>query len=88
MWVLRKGDKMTKDKTQESGEIYSSTNLHEKLNQERRKEGKYNLPAVNPLGGTNRNYSDKDKSFTNVADFFVKLHKREKVKKEEEKDDK
>ncbi|MDD4200676.1 MAG: hypothetical protein PHS19_04730 [Eubacteriales bacterium] len=72
---------MSTDKKTEDNEVMSSENLHKELNEERAREGKEKLKAVNPLGGaTNRNYSDKDKSFKNPFDFFYKLAKRGKKK--------
>ena len=56
--------------------IYSSQNLHQKLNEERRREGKTAVQAINNMGGANSGtMASQDRSWDNVADFFVKMGK-------------
>lgn len=81
---------MTKNNKTENEEIFSTISLTEELNREREKEGKYKIKPVNPMSGSNRNYSEHEKSFNNTFDFFAKLAKKEKAEKKKddnEKDD-
>ncbi|MCQ2546945.1 MAG: hypothetical protein MJ161_05295 [Clostridia bacterium] len=79
---------MDKDKKPENGEIFSTINLTEEMNREREREGKYKIKPINPMSGSNRNYSEHEKSFDNTFDFFAKLAKKEKEEKKDKKDKK
>lgn len=60
---------------QEEEEIFTTSKLHEELNEEREKRNETSLPQINPLGGTNT-LARRDKSFSSSIDFFVKLFKK------------
>ncbi|MDO4175879.1 MAG: hypothetical protein Q4D99_00170 [Bacillota bacterium] len=79
---------MSIDKKPENEEIFSTINLTEELNREREREGKYKIKPINPMSGSNRNYSEHEKSFNNTFDFFAKLAKKEKAEKKEGEDEK
>jgi len=57
--------------------VFSSQNLHVELNEERKKKGLDELPAVNPLKGSTNTYARKDKSFDNAFDFFKQMIEKE-----------
>lgn len=57
-------------------DIISSKELQQDLNEERRRKGLKDLPAVNPKNATNT-YSRMDKSFSNAFDFFHKMGKKD-----------
>ena len=57
-------------------EIITSSSLHKEVNEERKREGKESIPAINNFGGTStNNLARKDKSWSSVPDFFAKLAK-------------
>ena len=57
--------------------IYTSKSLHEELNAERARQGKSQIPVINPCkGGSANSLARKDKSWSSVPDFFVKLFKK------------
>ena len=60
--------------------VITSKILHDELNEERKKDGLVELPAVNSRNGGNT-YARKDSSFKNVADFFRQLINRDKENK-------
>ena len=62
-----------KDKNDDK--MVSSKDLHEKLNEERKAEGKYSIPAINSGQTSTNTYARKDKSWNSVPDFFYKLIK-------------
>ena len=58
-------------------DVVSSKMLHKEMNDDRRREGKTSLPAINNLGGAStNNLARKDKSWSSVPDFFVKMSKK------------
>ena len=60
-------------------EIVDSKMLHKEMNHDRAKEGKPSIPAINTYGGVStNNLARRDKSWSSVPDFFVKLGKKEK----------
>ncbi len=67
-----------KETQKEEPEDYyaSSRTLTDELNEERKKEGKYTIEPINAASVTTGNYARKDKSYSNVIDFFVKLFKK------------
>lgn len=52
--------------------IYTSQNLREEMNQERKRRGESALPEINPCRGGNNTVARKDKSWTTVFGFFKK----------------
>ena len=67
---------MNNDKDPKNDEIITSQSLHEQVNAERKREGKNSIPAVNSFAGTtSNNLARRDKSWSSVPDFFVKLAK-------------
>lgn len=56
--------------------IYSSKDLHEELNAERKRQGMDEIPAINALRGGTGTIARKDKSWGSVPGFFVKLFKK------------
>ena len=62
-----------KDKNDDK--VVSSKDLHEKLNEERKAEGKYSIPAINSGQTSTNTYARKDKSWSSVPDFFYKMIK-------------
>ena len=56
--------------------IYTSKDLHEEMNEERRKQGLDELPAINPCRGGTSTLARKDKSWGSVPGFFTKLFKK------------
>lgn len=62
--------------TKNNEKILSSNNLHEEWNQERRKKGLKEMPAVNPKGvGSTNTYCRMDKSWKSAPDFFMQMMK-------------
>ncbi len=67
---------MNNDKDPKNDEIITSHSLHEKVNAERKRDGKESIPEINAFGGTStNNLARRDKSWSSVPDFFVKLAK-------------
>ncbi|MDO4869653.1 MAG: hypothetical protein Q4A65_05135 [Bacillota bacterium] len=65
-----------KDHDKGSDEIITSQSLHEQVNQERMRDGKESIPAINNIGGTStNNLARRDKSWNSVPDFFIKMAK-------------
>lgn len=59
-------------------EIVDSKTLHEEMNHDLAREGKSSLPAINTYGGVStNNLARRDKSWSSVPDFFMKLGKKE-----------
>lgn len=59
--------------------INSSKNLHEEVNRERKAKGEPTVPQINTLGGiSTNNIAARDKSWSSVPDFFIKLFKKNK----------
>ncbi len=58
--------------------IYTSKELHEEMNEERRREGLPEFQAINPRGGGTSTLARKDKSWSSVPGFFVSLFKKKK----------
>lgn len=56
--------------------IYTSKDLHEELNAERKRQGLDGIPAINALRGGTSTIARKDKSWGSVPGFFVKLFKK------------
>lgn len=56
--------------------IYTSRDLHEELNTERKRQGLDEIPAINALRGGTGTIARKDKSWDSVPGFFVKLFKK------------
>ncbi|MDO4396211.1 MAG: hypothetical protein Q4C51_05455 [Clostridia bacterium] len=66
-------------KEYDENKIYNSEELYKELNEERAREGKAEMPMVNPCpGGSTNSIAQKDKSWSSVPDFFVKMFKRKK----------
>ncbi len=53
--------------------IYNSSTIQKELNEERKRKGLHELPAVNPINGGTSTLARKDKSWNSVFDFFRKL---------------
>lgn len=62
-------------KDKNDNKIIRSKDLHEKMNEERRAEGKYSMPAINSGQTSTDTYARKDKSWSSVPDFFYKMIK-------------
>ena len=61
-------------KNESSADGYSDELLaNEALNEERKRKGLHELPAVNPINGGTSTLARKDKSWNSVFDFFRKL---------------
>lgn len=58
--------------------IISSKSLHDEMNAERKKQDLGEIPAVNALSGGTSTIARKDKSWSSVPDFIVKLFKKKK----------
>lgn len=57
--------------------VFSSQNLHAELNEERKKNGLPEIPAINPkASGSSNTLCRYDKSWNNVVDFYKKLFKK------------
>ena len=73
------------DKDIKNDEIITSHSLHDELNDERRREGKSDLPEINACSASSGNLARKDTSWNSVPGFFAKLVKGE--GKEDSKDE-
>ena len=58
---------MSDDKT------YNSAAIQKELNEERKKKGLPELPAINPVRGGTGTLARKDKSWNSVPDFLENL---------------
>ena len=77
-WIMTAWDKKKGVDTKDDDTIISSEYLHEKVNEERKREGKTTVQAINTIGGTStNNLARKDKSWSSVPDFFIKMCKGE-----------
>ena len=56
----------------DEGKIYTSKDLQEEMNQERIRQGKSEMQAINPRGSGTGTLARKDTSWKNVPDFFRK----------------
>lgn len=56
--------------------IITSKSLQEEMNQERKRQGKGEVQAINPRGSGTSTLARKDKSWTSVPGFFANLLKR------------
>ena len=55
----------------------NSRELHDRMNEERKKRGEGSIPAINNMGGVStNNLARRDKSWSSVPDFFVKMIRR------------
>ena len=57
------------------GKIVNSESIQKELNEARRKKGLPEIPAINPRGAGTSTLARKDKSWSNILDFFCKLIK-------------
>ena len=64
---------LPKDKS--DNKVVSSKDLHEKMNEERKAEGKYSIPAINSGQTSTNTYARMDKSWSSTPDFFYKMIK-------------
>ncbi len=62
----------------DSEKIVSSKMLQEELNDERKRKGLSEMPAINPRNGGTSTIARKDKSWKSVPGFFAKLFKKQK----------
>lgn len=53
--------------------IVTSQTLQTELNEERKREGKDSLPAINSGQCSTNTYALRDKSWKSVPDFFIQL---------------
>lgn len=60
----------------DNDKIYTSKSLHEEFNAERKRQGLDTMPAINPRGGGTSTIARRDKSWSSVPSFFVKLFKK------------
>ena len=60
----------------EEDKIYTSKVLHDECNAERKRQGLDEMPAINALRGGTGTIARKDKSWSSVPDFFVKMFKK------------
>lgn len=60
----------------ENDKIYTSKSLSEEMNKERARRGEGEIPEINPCKGSTNTLARKDKSWSSVADFFVKAFKK------------
>lgn len=63
---------INRPKTDEEEEIITTEVLRKEMNEERQKEGLYEIPAINSRSGGN-SYARMDDSFKSVPDFFKQL---------------
>ncbi len=56
--------------------IYTSRSLSEEMNKERTRQGKGEVQEINPCRGGTSTLARKDKSWSSVFDFFVKVFKK------------
>ena len=74
--IMTARDKKKGIEPEDDDTIISSEYLHEKVNEERKREGKTTVQAINTIGGTStNNLARKDKSWNSVPDFFIKMGK-------------
>ena len=64
----------------EDDKIYTSKSLTEEMNEERIRQGKDELPEINPLRGGTSTLARKDKSWSSVPDFLQRFSRRNKSK--------
>lgn len=65
------------EKMDKNRETVNSMELHAEMNEERKKKGDPSMPAINTVGGVStNNLARKDKSWSSVPDFFLKLIRR------------
>ena len=65
------------EKIDKKRESVNSMELHAEMNEERKRQGDPSLPAINTVGGVStNNLARKDKSWSSVPDFFLKLIRR------------
>ncbi len=70
-----------KDERNKDDKIYSTRVLTDEVNKERQEKGEEKIIEVNACNGAAfGNYARRDKTYSNAADFFVKLFQ----KKEED----
>ena len=55
---------------------YTSKVIQEEINEQRRRKGLPEIPAINPKGAGTSTLARKDKSWNSVLDFFIKLIRR------------
>ena len=60
----------------EDDKIYTSKSLTEEMNEERIRQGKDELPEINPLRGGTSTLARKDKSWSSVPDFLQRFSRR------------
>lgn len=60
----------------EDDKIYTSKSLSEEMNKERLRRGEGEMPEINPCKGSTNTIARKDKSWSSVFDFFVKVFKK------------
>ncbi|MBQ6899357.1 MAG: hypothetical protein IJN72_00810 [Firmicutes bacterium] len=53
--------------------IITSKTLHAELNEERKKDGLYEIPEVNGVRSSTGTIAGKDKSFSSSFDFFRQM---------------
>lgn len=63
-------------KFDENEKIITSKTLHEDLNEERKRKGLGEIPAINSKNCGASTIARKDKSWNSVPDFFAKLFKK------------
>lgn len=70
--------KSTRDECEKKDcdKINSVTNLTDEMNRERERKGKYKIRPINSGTVSANSYAQKDKSYSNSLDFFVKLFKK------------
>ena len=66
-----------KEDSEDTEPVITSRDLLHDINEEREKQGLYELPEVNSRSGGNV-YARLDKSFSSVPDFFIKLFSKKK----------
>lgn len=57
----------------DDNKIYNSKILHEEFNEERERKGQFTMPQSNGIV----RISGKDKSWSSLPDFFIKLFKKD-----------
>ena len=63
-----------KEKEEQDDTAASSKNLHAAMNRERESKGESTIPAINNVqGASTNNLARRDKSWSSVPDFFVKM---------------
>ena len=66
-----------KEDNEDTEPVVTSRDLLHDINEEREKQGLYELPEVNSRSGGNT-FARLDKSFNSVPDFFIKLFSKKK----------